>query len=66
LFQIVIKVLKRAAVFSSVGADGIRRWVRPLCYQNWADALLPDALKNGNPLNIWRTVNDQLTKEKIG
>ncbi|HZE82873.1 MAG TPA: aldehyde dehydrogenase (NADP(+)) [Puia sp.] len=52
--------------FSSVGADGIKRWVRPLCYQNWADALLPDALKNGNPLNIWRTVNDQLTKEKIG
>ncbi|HMH20615.1 MAG TPA: hypothetical protein VK563_02510, partial [Puia sp.] len=52
--------------YTSVGADGIRRWVRPLCFQNWADAFLPDALKNGNPLKIWRTVNDQLTKEKIG
>jgi len=46
--------------YTSVGADGIRRWVRPLSYQNWADALLPDALKNDNPLGIWRTVNDVL------
>jgi 2,5-dioxopentanoate dehydrogenase len=51
--------------FTSVGADGIKRWVRPLSFQNWDDALLPDALKNSNPLNIWRTVNDQLTKDKI-
>jgi NADP-dependent aldehyde dehydrogenase len=51
--------------FTSVGADGIKRWVRPLCYQGWSEALLPDALKNGNPLNIWRTVNNQLTKESI-
>jgi len=51
--------------FTSVGADGIKRWVRPLSFQNWDDALLPDALQNGNPLNIWRTVNDQLTKDKI-
>jgi alpha-ketoglutaric semialdehyde dehydrogenase len=51
--------------FTSVGADGIKRWVRPLCYQSWADSLLPDALKNGNPLGIWRTVNDELTKDGI-
>jgi alpha-ketoglutaric semialdehyde dehydrogenase len=51
--------------FTSVGADGIKRWVRPLSFQNWADALLPDALKNGNPLKIWRTVNSQLTKDPI-
>ena len=48
--------------FTSVGADGIKRWVRPLSFQNWEDNLLPDALKNDNPLQIWRTVNDQLTK----
>jgi 2,5-dioxopentanoate dehydrogenase len=47
--------------FTSVGADGIKRWARPVCYQNWADALLPDALKEKNPLNIWRTINDRLT-----
>jgi 2,5-dioxopentanoate dehydrogenase len=51
--------------FTSVGADGIKRFARPLTYQNWTDTLLPDELKNTNPLNIWRTVNDQLSKEKI-
>jgi NADP-dependent aldehyde dehydrogenase len=51
--------------FTSVGADGIKRWVRPLSFQSWDDALLPDALKNGNPLNIWRTINDQLTKDPL-
>jgi alpha-ketoglutaric semialdehyde dehydrogenase len=51
--------------FTSVGADGIKRWVRPLCFQGWTDALLPDALKNGNPLGIWRMVNNVLTKDAI-
>jgi alpha-ketoglutaric semialdehyde dehydrogenase len=51
--------------FTSVGADGIKRWVRPLAYQGWSDAALPDALKNANPLGIWRTVNDTLTREAI-
>ncbi len=51
--------------YTSVGPDGIKRFARPVAWQNWADALLPDELKNNNPLNIWRTVNDQLTKEHI-
>jgi NADP-dependent aldehyde dehydrogenase len=51
--------------FTSVGADGIRRFARPLCYQNFPDHLLPKELQNANPLGIWRTVNDQLTKDKI-
>jgi alpha-ketoglutaric semialdehyde dehydrogenase len=49
--------------FTSVGADGIKRFARPICYQNWPDKLLPDELKNKNPLKIWRTVNDQLKKD---
>ncbi|RYD77732.1 MAG: aldehyde dehydrogenase family protein, partial [Sphingobacteriales bacterium] len=44
--------------FTSVGADGIKRFARPVVYQNWADELLPDVLKAANPLNIWRTVNE--------
>lgn len=44
--------------FTSVGADGIKRFARPVAYQNWPDALLPDELKENNPLGIWRTVND--------
>lgn len=51
--------------FTSVGADGIKRFARPIAFQNWENKLLPDELKNENPLNIWRTVNNQLTKEKI-
>ncbi|MBS1662075.1 MAG: aldehyde dehydrogenase (NADP(+)), partial [Bacteroidetes bacterium] len=51
--------------FTSVGADGIKRWVRPLAYQSWSDAHLPDALKNGNPLQIWRTVNNVLTQDPL-
>lgn len=46
--------------FTAVGADGIKRFARPLCYQNWPDALLPDELKNDNPLGLWRTVNNKL------
>ncbi len=51
--------------FTSVGADGIKRFARPIAFQNWPDKLLPDELKNSNPLNIWRRVNDQITKEII-
>lgn len=51
--------------FTSVGADGIKRFARPVAYQNWSDDLLPDALKNSNPLGIWRTVNNEMTKSAI-
>ncbi|HEU5165460.1 MAG TPA: aldehyde dehydrogenase (NADP(+)), partial [Chitinophagaceae bacterium] len=43
--------------FTSVGADGIKRFARPICFQNWPNDLLPDELKDENPLKIWRTVN---------
>lgn len=49
--------------FTSVGADGIKRFARPVAYQNWTDEWLPDALKRANPLGLWRTVNNELTKE---
>ena len=51
--------------FTSVGADGIKRFARPISYQNWPDHLLPEPLKNENPLNIWRTQNNELSKETI-
>ncbi len=51
--------------FTSVGADGIKRFARPIAFQNWENKLLPDELKNENPLHIWRTVNNELTKEEI-
>jgi 2,5-dioxopentanoate dehydrogenase len=51
--------------FTSVGADGIKRWARPLSYQNWPDHLLPAALQNKNPLKLWRTVNNILTQDPV-
>jgi NADP-dependent aldehyde dehydrogenase len=51
--------------FTSVGADGIKRFARPICFQNWSNDLLPDELKNENPLKIWRTVNNEITKAAI-
>lgn len=53
------------ARFTSVGADGIRRFARPVCFQNWPQSALPEELKNENRLRIWRTVNNHLTKDSI-
>ncbi len=41
---------------TSVGTAAIERFLRPVCYQNLADALLPDALRDANPLGIRRRV----------
>jgi 2,5-dioxopentanoate dehydrogenase len=51
--------------FTSVGADGIKRFARPFLYQNWPDSLLPEELKNANALKIWRTVNNELSRGEI-
>jgi len=51
--------------FTSVGADGIKRFARPIAFQNWENKFLPDELKNENPLHIWRTVNDEITDKPI-
>ena len=50
---------------TSVGTNAIKRFVRPICFQDYPAALLPKALLNGNPSAIWRLVNGELTKEKI-
>ncbi|WP_165917348.1 aldehyde dehydrogenase (NADP(+)) [Flaviaesturariibacter aridisoli] len=51
--------------FTAVGADGIRRFARPLCYQNWEEALLPRELQSANPLGLWRTVNGVQTRDAV-
>jgi NADP-dependent aldehyde dehydrogenase len=48
--------------FTSVGTSAIRRWVRPVCFQNFTDSMLPDALKRSNPLGIWRLVDNEFIK----
>jgi NADP-dependent aldehyde dehydrogenase len=50
---------------TSVGTYAIYRFVRPVSYQNFPDSFLPDELKEGNPLGIWRMVDGHLTKEPV-
>ncbi len=50
---------------TSVGTAAIRRFSRPVCYQDFPQSALPPALKNENPLGIWRLVNGELTRGRI-
>jgi len=51
--------------FGAVGIHAIERWVRPVSYQNWPNQLLPDALKNENPLGIQRVIDGSTTLSVI-
>ena len=44
---------------TSVGATAIERFLRPVCYQDVPADLLPEALKDGNPLAIMRMVDGE-------
>jgi NADP-dependent aldehyde dehydrogenase len=48
--------------FTSVGTAAIKRFLRPICLQNYPKDLLPEPLRDHNPLNLWRRVNGELTK----
>ena len=42
--------------FTAVGIHSIKRWVRPFSYQDWPNNLLPDELKDENPLRNFKTI----------
>jgi NADP-dependent aldehyde dehydrogenase len=44
---------------TSVGTAAILRFLRPVCYQDVPDSLLPSALQHGNPLLLRRLLNGQ-------
>ncbi|ATC32141.1 aldehyde dehydrogenase (NADP(+)) [Caulobacter vibrioides] len=46
---------------TSVGSLAIARFLRPVCYQNLPDPLLPDELKATNPLVLHRRIDGALT-----
>jgi NADP-dependent aldehyde dehydrogenase len=50
--------------FTAVGTDAIKRFVRPIAFQSFPNSLLPEELKNENPLGIWRLVNGSWGKDK--
>ncbi|MBV4522253.1 aldehyde dehydrogenase (NADP(+)) [Pseudomonas sp. SWRI74] len=45
--------------FTSVGMTSIERFLRPLTYQGFPDALLPEVLRDSNPLGVPRSVDGQ-------
>jgi NADP-dependent aldehyde dehydrogenase len=50
---------------TSVGTLAINRFMRPICFQNYPDSLLPDALKDANPLGISRLVDGAASREAL-
>lgn len=54
------------AHFTSVGTEAIKRFLRPVCYQDCPQELLPDALKDENGYGIMRKINGDFTREPIG
>ncbi|MAZ25882.1 MAG: aldehyde dehydrogenase (NADP(+)) [Cytophagaceae bacterium] len=51
--------------FTSVGTHAIKRWARPVAFQDWPAAMLPDALKDENPLKIIREVDGVFTHASV-
>lgn len=50
---------------TSVGTLAIDRFLRPVCYQNYPQALLPEPLRDSNPLGLRRLVNGQWSDKAI-
>ncbi len=51
------------SLFTSVGATSVRRFQRPLAFQDAPHTALPEALQDGNPLGIPRRVDGVLELE---
>ncbi len=47
---------------TSVGSQAIYRFARPVCYQDFPNAALPEELRNENPLRIWRVIDGQVSR----
>jgi 2,5-dioxopentanoate dehydrogenase len=54
-----------APAHTSVGMTAIRRFLRPVAFQNAPAHVLPRELQDSNPLGIWRRVDGELTREAL-
>ena len=50
--------------FTAVGIHAVKRWIRPICFQNAPISLLPAELHPDNPAQVWRLLNNEWTKNK--
>src|SRR5829696_6348956 len=48
---------------TSVGTAAVKRFARPVCYQNFPREALPVELRDDNPRGLWRLVDNRWTKE---
>ena len=55
-----------APLHTSVGAHAIRRFLRPVAFQDIDGAFLPPELADDNPLGIIRRVDGRLTRKAVG
>jgi len=51
---------------TSVGSAAVRRFARPVCYQDFPDTALPVELRNSNSRGIWRLINGEFTRDDVG
>jgi len=51
--------------FTAVGEDAVKRWLRPVAYQDCPKSYLPDALKNKNSLKIRRIINGKPSRKTL-
>lgn len=51
--------------FTAVGTLSIRRWVRPVSYQNWPQDQLPPELQDKNPMGLLRLINGKPSREEL-
>jgi NADP-dependent aldehyde dehydrogenase len=54
-----------SALHTSVGATAVRRFQRPVTFQDAPQSVLPEALRDENPLGIIRRVDGELTREPL-
>ncbi len=53
------------ATTTSVGTDAISRFARFIAYQDMPQTLLPAELRDGNPLQVLRQINNQYTRDSL-
>lgn len=54
-----------SSLHTSVGTSAIRRFLRPVCWQNMPEALLPVALRDQNPLHVGRAIDGHWTATEV-
>lgn len=53
------------AAHTSVGATSVRRWLRPVAFQDAPERALPPALQDANPLGLRRLVAGRWTSDPV-